>query len=400
MSKIKEINGKQLHAGMLAEAEKAVAGKGDGRISEADAKALVALHQQQPNELTIQTLKHLVYHRKWTPTGLNYLKSTVAEFNSLPVPPTFNFYSSVRDKMGITSLDGVITISYRGAGAHNYFVRWDPVTQPTGKGDSNEMGYDSFAGMSAITLENDQAYVAQTGSYNHIYGFNLPLTGDYHSDAIMVNGTRPTTDYVPNITSYGNAVYLAWVDKTTKCICMAVMNPESQKYTEYTSLFKTVGIDGYEKTNFGVGITPVSVNEMEKGILVNKLKIMVVWLSSEHSNQLCSTFYDPASGKFSDIQKCLYYTGESAIAITTLNNGNVMVATGFPSNNQQTYLETAIYEVNKTSPGGSWNVPQKVYTNKDKKTQYAPTFQEYLGETYLFYVTGKNAISYIPVPTS
>lgn len=59
MKNVIEIDGKKLHAGMIAEAKKAVAGKGDGRISKADAEKIKKHLENDPNELGYRTIEHI-----------------------------------------------------------------------------------------------------------------------------------------------------------------------------------------------------------------------------------------------------------------------------------------------------------------------------------------------------
>ncbi|MFK7933184.1 MAG: RICIN domain-containing protein [Saprospiraceae bacterium] len=87
MSKIKEINGKQLHAGMLAEAEKAVAGKGDGRISEADAKNVLKHLDADPDGTAPATLQHIHDSYQLTSTARTLVANQIS---SLSTAQTYN----------------------------------------------------------------------------------------------------------------------------------------------------------------------------------------------------------------------------------------------------------------------------------------------------------------------
>lgn len=77
MEKIKNNDDKNLHAGMLESADKAVADRGDGRISEADAKNILKHLDNDPENAGVKTWKHIVENYNLTPKAQKVLLTKV-----------------------------------------------------------------------------------------------------------------------------------------------------------------------------------------------------------------------------------------------------------------------------------------------------------------------------------
>jgi hypothetical protein len=82
MSYYKMVDGKQLDARLLEQAEKAVEGTGDGRISLADAETLFNLVKDgnQYTDVEKETMEYIRDNFKWTEAGDSWFRAEIARW--------------------------------------------------------------------------------------------------------------------------------------------------------------------------------------------------------------------------------------------------------------------------------------------------------------------------------
>ena len=82
MSYYKEINGKKYDASLIEAAEKAVAGSGDGRISQADAETLYAAVKDGDSYTDIEkdTVAYIRENFKWTDAADEWFRTEVRKW--------------------------------------------------------------------------------------------------------------------------------------------------------------------------------------------------------------------------------------------------------------------------------------------------------------------------------
>jgi DNA-directed RNA polymerase subunit F len=82
MAYYKEINGKKYDADLIAAAEKAVAGKGDGRISIADAKSLLEKVKDGNSYTQIEkdTMAYIRDNFKWTEEADEWFRTEIRKW--------------------------------------------------------------------------------------------------------------------------------------------------------------------------------------------------------------------------------------------------------------------------------------------------------------------------------
>jgi hypothetical protein len=82
MSYYKNIDGKKIDGKLLEMAEEAVNGAGDGRISKADAEALITAVQDSGNYTDIEknTMEYIRDNFKWTEHADEWFRSSIASW--------------------------------------------------------------------------------------------------------------------------------------------------------------------------------------------------------------------------------------------------------------------------------------------------------------------------------
>lgn len=82
MGYYREINGKKYDAKLIEEAEKAVAGKGDGRISMADAKVLLEAVKDGDSYTDIEkdTMAYIRDNFKWTDEADEWFRTEIRKW--------------------------------------------------------------------------------------------------------------------------------------------------------------------------------------------------------------------------------------------------------------------------------------------------------------------------------
>jgi len=397
MNSINLKESKNLNAELLAHAEKAVSGKGDGRISAQDADELIAIYQKNPDELGIQTLRHIMVNNKLTDAAVKPLKKIIRSV--LPIPADCDYRFVTQAKVGVCAIDEKIYYSFSGIDGNYYCAAWNPITSPHKGGGGTNIGNHSGKdrGVANVVLEGGIVYTVLPDTFTNQLKYTTFQNGkvlNKYGAITLENGEVVSSKQTPSLTAIGNAIYLSWVDEKTECICMAQMDAASQDYGSFKSLFTSVNQNGYEKTSFGVGIIPIAIAKEVGGKLVSRQKIMIVWAAKDSGNQIYSVFYDVASGAFSGFINGSYIAN-SDIAIERLKNDTIIIASG---GQNSLYFQAATFELNENRTAGSWSNHDPIYTNNDEAPIYAPTFLQFAGDVYLFYLIKSSVyMSYVLV---
>jgi hypothetical protein len=82
MSYYKTVNGKQLDARLLEQAEKSIKGEGDGRISMADAEILFSMlkDSNQYTDIEKETMEYIRDNFKWTEASDAWFRAEIARW--------------------------------------------------------------------------------------------------------------------------------------------------------------------------------------------------------------------------------------------------------------------------------------------------------------------------------
>ena len=225
MKNVIERDGKKLHAGMIAAAEKAIAGKGDGRISEADAQQILTHLGNAPLEIRIATIEYILKTFKLTSSGERVLNP---QHGLLPEQRPFSAYRG-GNTPGVVLVNDTFYFVTRqlgsGDGRNVYSTRWEFLRKPPLLHDTVELYTYGFNGPSALyqpkNEDEDNSYIFTAFTTNS----EDILVGRYNVDDASENQFN-TLDYnkgtkrsqacgVVTCIPFGNTIYLGWRDKTT-----------------------------------------------------------------------------------------------------------------------------------------------------------------------------------------
>lgn len=297
MKNVTERGGKKLHTGMLEEAEKAIAGKGDGRISEADAKQILTHLDNDPQGVGNATVEYLKENYKLTSGGKKVLDSPInpppqTPFHILPeTRPDF----AGRNTPAAILVDDQLNFITMASGSKYVFIRiWSFLIKPPVMSIAPiYISRDGSSGVSAAYMPNngkEDAYIFTTfttnsdeivvGRYFLKNPLDFKIEGLNYKDKITAPKQSNALGAVKCI-PIGNIIYLAWRDKANNAINLGQLdyhyNDKLDANPVYTPLMSIPDTGGYKQA-------PAIVSCVRENVEKENQQLIMIYYNSPNTD--------------------------------------------------------------------------------------------------------------------